>query len=68
MRLTISKEQLSDPSGLEIVIEGCVGNPADAPPNNAVVFIERYIGNVLVHIWNGEQDPTTITLREVEHE
>lgn len=69
MRLTISKKELENEGsgGLEIVIEGCVGDPAGGLPGVSV-FIERYIGNVLVHIWNGEQDPTTITLREVEHE
>ena len=67
MKIFLNKEDLENDGdgGLEIVIKGCVGNPTDVPPNNAVIFVERYIGNVLVHIWNGEQDPTTITLREV---
>lgn len=42
-------------SGLEIKIEGIIGDSSEASPGTAV-FIERYKGEVRVVIWNGEQD------------
>lgn len=61
MDLTIRKEQLHEyQNGLNIIIPGFKGNPADAEPTQ--VYIEYYEGKLLVHIWRGEPDPLTIEI------
>ena len=63
MKLILDKKSLSD--GLEIVIKGCTGNPADKEPGS-VMFFEYYNDKVQVHIWDGtQQDPQTVTLKQI---
>ena len=48
--------------GIDIKIEGCVGDPTDKAPGTSI-YIEHYDGKVQVHIWNGlSQDCQTIIL------
>ena len=65
MKLSLDKKELDNNAGsggLEIVIEGCTGDPQEKKPGTAV-FIEFYEGKVLAHVWDGtEQDPKTIEL------
>jgi hypothetical protein len=37
--------------------------PARWGPLPAYIYIEKYDGNVLVHVWNGEEDAMTIRLK-----
>ena len=61
MRLKLSKEELKN-SGLEIVIEGVEGDPAEESPGTSV-FIEYYERKILCHIWTeGQQDCKTVEL------
>jgi hypothetical protein len=51
MQIKLDKKDLMN--GVEIVIPGTIGNPADP----------IYEGKILVHIWNGDQDPVTTELK-----
>jgi hypothetical protein len=67
MQLRLTKEDLNNnqdksSGGLEISIPGVLANPTDAPGKECPIFIEYYEGKVLVHVWDGKEDPTTITL------
>ena len=48
--------------GLEIYIEGVIGNTADVDP--CPVFIENYKGEVRICIWNDTVDPQVIVLKK----
>ena len=67
VQMMISKKELDNKygsgGGLEIRIEGCIGDPSEEEPGTAI-FIEHYEGKYRVHIWNDTQDPTSITLKE----
>ncbi|MBE3144071.1 MAG: hypothetical protein IMZ61_09135 [Planctomycetes bacterium] len=69
MRLKISQQELdrlSGNGGLEIVIEGCTGDPLEKEPGTSV-YIEKYEGKVQVHVWDGTQaDCQTIILKEIK--
>jgi hypothetical protein len=69
MQLKLSQHELDNSQGsggLEIVIEGCKGDPLDKKPGTAV-FIEKYEGKVQVHVWDGTQsDCQTIILKETK--
>jgi len=65
MRIVVNKAQLACPDGLEICVEGHAGNPCEAQPSTSV-YIELYEGEVLVHVWNGEEDAVTTRLLTVE--
>ena len=75
MKISLDKKDIENKDGgrgVEIVIEGCVGDPAEKFPGTAV-FIEHYEGKVQVHVWDGtQQDCQTIILKqsteEAEHE
>ena len=71
MHIKVTQKELDNSNGdggIQIYIEGCTGNPQEKAPG-CVVFIEKYIGNVLLHVWDGtEQDPKTFTLKEEPHE
>lgn len=60
-KLILTKQSLIG-EGLEITVKGCIGDPAD--PDNTTVFIENHEGQILIHVWNGEQNPTTTVLKE----
>lgn len=54
MKLSLSKEQLAHPGGLEIAVEGFKG---DASSKNPVqVFIEFYNNKLAVHVWDGSSE------------
>jgi hypothetical protein len=69
MRLKLSQQELDKQSGnegLEIVIEGCTGDPLETSPGTSI-YIEKYEGKVQVHIWDGTQaDCQTIILKETK--
>ena len=69
MQLKISQHELDNSQGsggLEIVIEGCTGDPMEKKPGTSV-FIENYEGKVQVHVWDGTQgDCQTIILKETK--
>lgn len=50
MKLTVTKEQLAHPGGLEIAVAGFAGDGGVKPTQ---VFIEYYEGKLLVHVWDG---------------
>jgi hypothetical protein len=66
MRLLINQRDLGKSEegyghGLEIGIDGLVGDPTGSSPSS--IFIEYYQGKVQLHIWtDGKQDPQTIIL------
>jgi hypothetical protein len=65
MELNLTKEDINNnrgAGGLGIHIQGVLGSPADPELNTCPIFIEYYQEKVLVHIWDGKEDPTTITL------
>lgn len=65
MKLSLNKKELNNdagPGGLEILVEGCTGNPQEKRPGMAI-FIEFFKGKVQVHVWDGTCDnPQTIVL------
>jgi cadmium resistance protein CadD (predicted permease) len=61
MQIKLDKKDLMN--GVEIVIPGTIGNPADPIDVNCPIYIELYEGKILVHIWNGDQDPVTTELK-----
>jgi len=62
MRIQLSKENLKNPNGIEIVIEGIQGDPQEESPGTSV-YIEHYEGKVLCHIWTDNKiDCQTIEL------
>ena len=65
MQLHLTKEDLNNNhgnGGLEIYFPGVLANPTDVPGKECPIFIEYHNGSVLVHVWDGKEDPTTITL------
>jgi len=46
--------------GLEISIPEALGNPTSTD----TIFIESYEGELRIHVWNGDEDPQTITLKK----
>ena len=50
--------------GFSIKIPGFKANPAC--PDDGQVFIEFYDGKLRVHVWNGDQDPTSIIIDKEE--
>ena len=70
MELHITKEDLNNNhgnGGLEIYIPGVMANPTDAPGKDCPIIVEYYRGKVLVHVWDGEENATTITLTNKEN-
>jgi hypothetical protein len=61
MVLRFKKKDLEQ-DGLTIHIEDCRGNPDSVDPD--VIYLEHYNGKVLLHVWNGEEDPKTIELEQ----
>ena len=61
MQIKLGKRELK--KGVEIIIPGTLANPADPVDTNCPIYIELYEGHILVHIWNGDQDPNTIELK-----
>lgn len=62
MQVKLKKKDLL--KGVEIYIPGVLANPVDDPKDPNPIYIESYKGKILVHIWNGEQDPATIELKQ----
>lgn len=61
MQIKLGKRDLK--KGVEILIPGTLANPADPKGFNCPIYIELYEGHILVHIWNGDQDPVTTVLK-----
>jgi hypothetical protein len=58
--LKFSKKDIR--KGVEISIEGCIGDPTEKPPGTCI-YIEHYEGKVQCHVWNGlNKDCQTIIL------
>jgi hypothetical protein len=65
MQLRLTKENLDNHDGnggLEISIPGLQELPGSIYGKECPIFIEYYEGKVLIHVWDGKEDPTTITL------
>jgi hypothetical protein len=65
MQLHLTKKELDNNSGsggLEIYIPSVIASPTDAPDKKCPIFIEYYEGQIHVRVWDGKEDPTTITL------
>lgn len=57
MKLRLTQKELINQDGdggLEISIEGCVGDPQEESPGTAV-FIEKYNGKIQVHVCDGNE-------------
>jgi len=48
--------------GVEINIEGYRANPAC--PDDGQIWLEIFEGKLQVHVWNGNEEPTTIELHK----
>ena len=71
MKLLLNRKELDNSNGdggLEITIEGYVGDPQQKSPGTAI-FLEYYEGKLLAHVWDGTKagpgetgsDPVTHT-------
>ena len=67
-RIEVTKEMLENPDGsfcnggVEINIAGYKRNPAC--PDDGQIWLEMYEDKLQVHVWNGDQNPTTITFEK----
>ena len=50
--------------GFELQVRGYEGNPEEETKDTAQVFIEKYDGRVMIHVWDGASDPVTFVLVE----
>lgn len=64
-RITLTHEELENTNGgggVEIHIPGTKANPTDKEP--CPIYIEKYEDEIRVCIWNGNEDPEVITLKQ----
>lgn len=71
MRIELDPKQIRGArgEGLEIVVKGFNGCPADELP--AQVYVELYEGRLKVHVWDGSSEgpqTTTIEPRKEHHQ
>ncbi len=56
MKITMDRQYVEYPKGLEISVSGFKGDNSEEP---AQVFIEVYEGKLRIHVWDGNEDPCT---------
>ena len=68
MRIEVDADELDYEKGrgLEILVKGFEGNIANAPSTDSQVYIERYDGEVRIHVWNNSGDPVTFKLVPID--
>lgn len=64
IQITATTKELDNTNGgggLEIIIPGAMGNPTETI--DCPVFIEEYKGQLRVVIWDGNEEPTIIPIK-----
>lgn len=69
MKLELTRKQLDSTKkdgGLNIFIPRVLGDPTYESKIPCPIFIEEHKGEILIHIWDGKEDPITVVLTNVK--
>lgn len=63
-KIILEHAELAHTNGLEIAVPGFLANPTDGTTAPAQIFVEIYEGRLQVHVWAGDEDPSTTVIIE----